>query len=723
MKPDTAERRFPRPENGPETGEHPQENDMHRGSETRRRARRSPFVSVALGACLLAVPGLLFAQAEEEEAEAAPQPAELVVTPAEVELEVGETLTLEAEVLDENGEAMDRSVVFFSRRRRSVGVNPAGIVEAYRPGEHTLIAMVPKDPEDLDRRAEPAVRVEIPVTIPNPPAAAVSVTNLPAHLYAGTEIALRTEVEDTSGAIRNDVEVRFATADDSVAAVDALGVLRLAGEGSTTLTVSAEEVSSDTEIVVTANPVRTITLTGGESDDPVRTGDVVFFSAEAKDAGGEPVPDYPIQFATLGTPADGIVAPGAIGQITADGAFVAERSGTHTVIADGFTRSATATLKVVPRMVRKGVEVLGQAPVRDRHTSDLWVWEGTDGRDYAVTGTWGADGHAYFWDVTDPSAMSLIDTVRVDARTVNDVKVSEDGKFCVISREGASNRKNGLVILDVSDPQNGVQVIARYDDQLSGGVHNVFIAENHIYALSAGRRYDIINAEDPTNPYRVGRFELDTPGHSIHDVWVEDGIAYSSNWNDGVVAVDVGGGGMGGAPNNPVLLGSTPYPNGWNHAAYPYRSQSTGKFLMIGGDEAFPYQTIEHENAPSRAAGWIHIFEWDDWDEPKEVARYQVPEAGTHNLWVEDDLLYIAYYNGGLRVVDLSGELRGDLYRQGREVAMFLPQDPESFIPNAPMVWGPQPYKGNIFIADHNSGLWAVKLVDAEPVYLGEPQD
>ena len=253
--------------------------------------------------------------------------------------------------------------------------------------------------------------------------------------------------------------------------------------------------------------------------------------------------------------------------------------------------------------------------------------------------------------------MSLIDTVRVDARTVNDVKVSEDAQFCVISREGASNRRNGLVILDVSDPQSGVQVIARYDDQLTGGVHNVFIAEDHIYALSAGRRYDILNAEDPTNPYRVGRFELDTPGHSIHDVWVVDGIAYSSNWDDGIVAVDVGGGGMGGAPNNPVELGRTRYPSGWNHAAYPYRSQSTGKFLMIGGDEAFPYQTIGEPDTPDRAAGWIHIYEWDEWEDAREVARYQVPEAGTHNLWVEDDILYIGYYNGGLRVVDISGEL------------------------------------------------------------------
>ena len=680
-----------------------------------------PACVAAVAALLLALPAF----AQEEEAEAGPEPAELIITPSEVELEVGDSLTLEAEVRDEDGNVMDRTVVFFSRARRAVGVNPAGIVEAYRPGEHTLIAMVPRDPEQADRRAEPAVSVEIPVTIPNPPIASVEAANLPGRLYAGTEVALESVVTDISGAVRNDVEVGWSSGDPSVATVDPLGVLTLVGSGQTTLTMTAEEASAEAALVVEANPVARIALTARpdpNAADPPRTGDVVFFEAAVTDAAGNPVPEYPVQFATFGVPSDGIIAPGAIGQIGADGAFVAERSGAHTVIADGFTRSASATVTVAPRNVRRDVEVVGQGPVRDRYTSDLWVWEGLDGRDYAVTGTWGADGHAYFWDVTDPESMALIDTVRVDARTVNDVKVSEDARFAVISREGASDRKNGLVILDVSDPQNGVQVIARYDDQLSGGVHNVFIAEDHIYALSAGRRYDILNAEDPTNPYRVGRFELDTPGHSIHDVWVHEGIAYSSNWSDGVVAVDVGGGGAGGAPNSPVLLGSTPYPSGWNHAAFPYRSESTGKFLMIGGDEAFPYQTIGEPGTPDRAAGWIHIYEWEDWDEPVEVARYQVPEAGTHNLWVEADMLYIGYYNGGLRVVDISGELRGDLYRQGREIAAFFPEDPESFIPNSAMVWGPQPYKGNIFLADHHSGLWAVKLVEAEPVFLGEPQ-
>jgi hypothetical protein len=583
--------------------------------------------------------------------------------------------------------------------------------------------MVPKDPEDTSRRAEPAVMVEIPVTIPNPPVATVEVVNLPGHLYTGTEIGLRSLVTDISGAVRNDVEVGWSSADPSVASVDALGVLTLMGAGTTTVTVSAEEASSDAAVEVLVNPVASITLSG-TPDDAVRTGDVVFFTATAMDGSGNAVPDYPVQFATFGVPTDGIVAPGAIGQVDEDGAFVAERTGTHTVIADGFTTSASATVAVTSRKVRKDVEIVGQGPVRDRYTSDLWVWEGTDGRDYAVTGTHSADGHAYFWDVTDPSAIALIDTVRVDARTVNDVKVSEDGMFCVISREGASNRRNGIVVLGVGNPREGVPILSEFTDQLTGGVHNVFISEDHVFALSAGRRYDVISLEDPRNPERVGRFELDTPGHSIHDVWVSDGVAFSSNWTDGVVAVDVGGGGRGGTPEQPVELGRYAYPSGWNHSAFPYRSQSTGRFYLFAGDESFPYggYSPTRGGAPSRAAGWIHVIDWSDWDHPREVARYQVPEAGTHNLWIEDDIMYVGYYNGGLRVVDVSGELRGDLYQQGREISFFEPADPDGFKPNAPFVWGPQPFKGTIFFTDFNSGLWAVRLVDPEtPRNMGEP--
>ena len=78
---------------------------------------------------------------------------------------------------------------------------------------------------------------------------------------------------------------------------------------------------------------------------------------------------------------------------------------------------------------------------------------------YTVTGTWGADGTAYFWDVSNPSNLKKIDSVKVDARTVNDVKFLKTVKYVLLVGRGASNRKNGIIIIDVSNPRN-VKIIA-----------------------------------------------------------------------------------------------------------------------------------------------------------------------------------------------------------------------------------------------------------------------
>ncbi len=653
-----------------------------------------------------------FAQESQEEG---PKPATIVVEPSELKLEVGQKATLKAVVKDEAGATLDLPVVFFSRSRRSVGVNAAGHVEAYRPGEFEVIALVPKDPEDEPRRAEALVEVEIPVVVPNPPITSIRFIDPPRHYYAGTTLLLKLDIEDKAGFKRPDARGEFSVSDSSVAEINRFGHLSLRRPGKATVEARIESARASLAVDVEASPVSSFELTA--SAEEARTGDVLRFKASARDANGQDVPDLPVRFSVQGTLDPTIIAAGATAQITEDGRFVAERSGIYTVVANAGAHSASASVEIKPRNVRRKIELVGHGAVRDRRTSDLWVWEGTDGRDYAITGTWGADGHAYIWDVTDPKHMSIVDMVRVDARTVNDVKVSEDGRFAVISREGASNRKNGFVILDVSDVQGGVKILSAFDDQLTGGVHNVFIDKNHVFALSAGRRYDIINLDIPNRPQRVGRFELSEPGHGIHDVWVSDGVAYSSNWTHGVVAVDVGGGGSGGSPREPVKLGSYAYPSGWNHAAFPYRSKSTGKRYVFAGDESFPYRRVgdtERGGAPLRAGGWIHVIEWDEWEQPREVARYQVPEAGSHNLWVEDDILYVGYYNAGLRVVDVSGELMGDLYKQGREIGFFVPYDPEGYSPNAPFTWGPQPFKGNIFFSDWNSGLWCVRLGEPE---------
>ena len=262
------------------------------------------------------------------------------------------------------------------------------------------------------------------------------------------------------------------------------------------------------------------------------------------------------------------------------------------------------------------------------NTSDLWIWPGVGkhkGKDFAVTGTWGANGEAYFWDVTDPSKMAIIDTITVDARTVNDVKVSEDGRVGVITREGASNRKNGFVVLDITDPYN-VKITAEFNDDMTGGVHNVFIYDNHVYAVNNGRKYDVINIEDPYNPFRVSRYELDTPGHGVHDVWVEDGIAYSSNWADGVFNL-----------TGTWMTADFDSGMGDNVGAFAMPTWNGG--VAGGGSFALPWHISSKASNPDLAAKFLaHLMSNDFVDDLMEVGRVpaQAPTiAPTSNLQAE----------------------------------------------------------------------------------------
>ena len=673
-------------------------------------------------------------------AQPAAQPETLEVTPASLELRVGDDATLTATVKDAAGQVLDVPVLFlpnygqfWNLDQRTWGFNlfkvsPEGLVTASKSGNYGVRVRVPKtvpqDGQDVRDMENGFIEVEVPLTITPAPVTAIAFDEVPARFLAGTMVRLTTRVTDRTGDPRPDVVLTFATSDPSVATVDRLGHVRVLREGRAEITATAEGVTASVPVTALANPTTALRLTVSQSD--ARTGDVIRLSAAATDAAGRPVPDVPVVYSFHARTDDLTVGGPSSGFITQDGRFVPDLPGEYTLVATSGSQSDMAVISVAPRGVQREIRLVGHGRVSNQGTSDLWVWEGVDGRDYAITGTHSSDGQALIWDVTNPARPVVIDLVRVDARPVNDVKISEDGRIAVITREGASNRRNGIVLLDVSDPMNGVRILSRFDDQLSGGVHNAFIHDKHVYALSGGQRYDIINIEDPTRPQRVGRFELPNADRSIHDVWVKDGVAYSANWTDGVVLVDVGGGGKGGSPRNPVMMGQYKFPTGWNHAVYPYRSASTGKLYVLAGDEAARTGSFSptpergsgtpgYENEPDRWRGWIHILEWKEEGEPELVARYEVPEAGSHNIWVEDDVMYVAFYNGGLRVVDVSGELMGNLYRQGREIAHFLPFDPQGFTPNAPQVWGAQPHKGNIFFSDYNSGLWVVRLGEVPP--------
>ena len=633
------------------------------------------------------------------------QDLSLKVSKEPIKMKIGETVSLQAEVVDANGNKVpDRDYLFFSRNRRTLSVvDTTGEATALRHGEYSVVVI---SPDEKNGR----LRASIDVIIEPAAISKIELSTESEKIYAGITTPISIKVIDEAVFERPEIKVTLTSTNTNVLTIAPFNKLIANNAGNTTIKAKVDNIESSLDITVIENPITKIDLTSDLIEG--KSGDVFTLSAIALDKNGEVVKDAPIKYSFTGESYDVSAAPS--GLITQEGKFVADEPGLYVLNATCGSAAASITVSANNRNITRKIDLIGQGSVSEKHTSDLWIWEGIDGKDYAVTGTWGADGTAYFWDVTNPASINLIDSIKVDARTVNDVKVSEDGKVCVISREGASNRKNGIVIIDVSNPSD-VSIITEFSENLTGGVHNVFIYKNHVYALSAGRKYYAINIEDPSKPKIVGEFELDTPGHSIHDVWIHDGIAYSSNWTDGVQLVDVGNGIAGGSPSNPVQFASYAYPSGSNHAAFPYKDEKTGKFYVILGDEEFPYGLNPNGRTPGRAAGYLHVIDFTDLKNPKEVAWFQVPFAGSHNFWIEDDILYAAFYNGGVRVVDLSGELLGDLNRQGREIAWIVPEDPDGYISNAPFTWGAQPHKGHIFYSDWNSGLWSAKLKPVLP--------
>ena len=609
-------------------------------------------------------------------------PGRIDLDPAGLTMDVGESTTVTATVLDEDGAVLaDAPLLWITMSQEVAEVDPSGRVTAVAPGEGRIAARS----GNVMSFATVVVRA-LPVTALE--------ASLPAPiLVTGAGAPVRIRATGPDGEPVMDPEVAYASSDESVVRVDATGRVYARRPGRATVTAAAGAARAIVAVAVEEGDLGSVEIVPSEAR--ARTGDVVRFVARGATA---LYPEWSVGGAGAQIEAEGT-----------EGVFVAERPGAYRVTAMyGEGRAATASVEVAARIEEAELVKVGRGAAADHHSGDTWVFEGVNGRDYAYVGTFMHDWMKA-WDVTDPSAPILTDSIQLDARRINDVKIHPSNRIGVLTREGASDRRNGIVILDLSEPAHPT-IVSEYKRTVPGGVHNVWIEGDLVYSVHNGTSdIHIIDISDPANPDEVGRWGMPESDHkSLHDVIVQDGYAYLSYWDDGVVMLDVGAGTHGGTPTEPTLVSRYKYPVGNTHTAW-----RAGRYLFVG-DEIFPQQW--NADAPIEARGYIHVLDMQDPDKPVEVARYEVPEAGAHNIWVEGDRMYVGYYQAGLRVVDISGELRGDLYRQGREIAILKTTDAESTVPNWGMTWGAQIHKGHVFTSDLNSGLWVVKLVEGQRI-------
>ncbi len=183
------------------------------------------------------------------------------------------------------------------------------------------------------------------------------------------------------------------------------------------------------------------------------------------------------------------------------------------------------------------------------------------------------------------------------------------------------------------------------------------------------------------------------PNYGIHDTFVREGIAFVFAWDSGVRIFDVGNGIRGGSPSNPVLVSRVVTHGGQAHNGWWFHNPNTQekKYLFVG------------EEGPgligSSSSGDIHVIDVSNLAAPLEVASFTVAGAGAHNFWMDEaaQILYAAFYNGGVVSIDVSGTLSGNL--ASREIDRLVPA-------SGSYIWGVQLFNGSVYASDMVNGFW-----------------
>jgi choice-of-anchor B domain-containing protein len=297
--------------------------------------------------------------------------------------------------------------------------------------------------------------------------------------------------------------------------------------------------------------------------------------------------------------------------------------------------------------------------------SDCWGYITQNGVEIAILGVFSGTSVINVSNPEDPIEIAFFPGENSIARDIKTYK-----NYAYITDDFG-----GLDILNLS---NAPEEVTKVKTLSTVPTHNLFIDTTTAVMYLANAWSDgetnVYSLEDPENPVYISEF-----GRECHDIFVQDGIAYSAEGFQGTLGIyDISD------HENPELLTTLNIPGG----GYVHN-------VWVSEDNKYMATT---EETPGRK---VKIWDIQDLENIEMVSEYLADNGLSHNAMILNNYIFLTHYESGLKILDIS-EPQNIL-----EVGSYDTY-PHSEKPAFNGAWGVYPFfeNGRILVSDIQTGLY-----------------
>lgn len=415
--------------------------------------------------------------------------ASVGVSPSSGTLFIAQTIALTATPRDASGNVLSgRSVVWSTSNANVATVNQSGVVTAVALGAVTITAT-------SEGQSGAAA-----ITVAQVPVASVDVSPSSASLVVGENTTLTATPRDAAGNPLTGRTITWTSTNNSVASVNAGGVVTGVGAGSATIRASSGGQVGTASVTVTAVPIASVDVTPTSAN--VDVGATRQMTATPRDAQGNALTGRTISWTSS---ASGVASVNGNGLVTG----VAAGSATITATSEGQSGSASITVTVAPVA---SVEVTPGVATRQVGLTVQLTATPRDGAGNALAGravTWSTSAAG----VASVTQGGLVTGVAEGTATITATSEGQSGTATVTVVEPSAGGVTDLLLLPVATGQT--RDVAAYN---ALNVPGMAAGNSYLDPVTGVRVWKATSATVPVNNAGGG-----------HD-YAEGGVQVSREW-------------------------------------------------------------------------------------------------------------------------------------------------------------------------------------------------